>query len=151
MALNHYRFRSTWSLDEGPVPVYDVLSDLAGYQGWWREVRGGRRVADDAAELRLRSLLPYELVVVLRRDVDDPAAGVLRAVLSGDMDGTATWRIAPAGTGTRLVFEQEVEVRKPLLRALAPVARPLFTANHALMMRSGLRGLRARLAGERTG
>ncbi|MBY8850156.1 SRPBCC family protein [Saccharothrix longispora] len=150
MGLNHYRFRSTWWLDEPPALVHGVLADLAGYPRWWREVRGGRRVDDDTAELRLRSVLPYELVVVLRRDVDDPAAGVLRAVLSGDMDGTATWRVAPEGGGTRLVYEQEVVVRRRLLRLLAPVARPLLVANHALMMRSGLRGLRARLAGERT-
>lgn len=45
----------------------------------------------------------------------------------------------------RLVIDQRVVVTKPLLRALAPVARPLFRANHTLMMRRGQRGLRAYL------
>ena len=36
---------------------------------------------------------------------------------------------------------------KALLRRLAPIARPAFRANHALMMRHGERGLRTYLAG----
>ena len=42
---------------------------------------------------------------------------------------------------SRLLFEQEVEVKKPLVRVLSPVARPLFRFNHALMMRRGDHGL----------
>jgi hypothetical protein len=39
------------------------------------------------------------------------------------------------------VYEQRVEVRRPLLRWLAVPARPFFRANHALMMAAGRRGL----------
>ena len=49
------------------------------------------------------------------------------------------------GDGTQAVFEQQVDVRKPLMRLLALPGRPLFLLNHALMMRGGQRGLRARL------
>jgi len=47
----------------------------------------------------------------------------------------------------RLEISLQVVVNKRLLRRLAPVARPLFRANHAAMMRRGHRGLRAYLAG----
>ena len=49
-------------------------------------------------------------------------------------------------SGTRARYEQEVDVGKPLLRRLAVPCRPAFRLNHALMMRSGQRGLRAYLA-----
>ncbi len=40
-------------------------------------------------------------------------------------------------------------MRKPLLRRLAVPGRPLFRANHRLMMRAGRRGLAAHLDGGR--
>ncbi|MZE77914.1 polyketide cyclase, partial [Streptomyces sp. SID5475] len=75
---------------------------------------------------------------------------VLETALSGDLEGWARWTVAAragdSGGGSRALFEQEVTVRRRLLRALAVPGRPLFRANHRLMMRSGQRGLRARLA-----
>jgi hypothetical protein len=43
------------------------------------------------------------------------------------------------------VFEEEVTVTKRSLRWLAPLARPVFRANHAAMMRHGRAGLTAHL------
>jgi hypothetical protein len=43
----------------------------------------------------------------------------------------------------QLEIVQDVVVNKALLRALAPVARPVFRANHAAMMWRGQRGLRS--------
>ena len=78
--------------------------------------------------------------------VRDPGAGVLEIAMRGDLAGWARWTVRARGGGTRAVFEQDVEVRKPLLRRLALLGRPLFLANHALMMRAGRRGLAAWLA-----
>ncbi|MEU4740744.1 SRPBCC family protein [Actinosynnema sp. NPDC023658] len=149
MPLNSYRFRSTWSVDCTPERAFDVLADLGSYPSWWREVRDARQVAEDAAELRCRSVLPYDLVFQAHHNAKEPAEGLLRANLVGDLHGTASWRILPDGAGARLVYEQEVVVRKPLLRGLAIISRPLLKANHELMMRSGQRGLRTYLAGFR--
>ncbi|MFI9011646.1 SRPBCC family protein [Actinosynnema sp. NPDC053489] len=146
MPLNSYRFRSVWSVDCPPERVFEVLADLGGYPRWWPEVRQARQVAEDAAELRCRSVLPYELVFQARHNAKEPDTGLLRADLVGDLDGTASWRVLPEGSGSRLVYDQEVVVRKPLLRRLALVLRPLLKANHELMMRSGRRGLRTYLA-----
>ncbi|MEV0681750.1 SRPBCC family protein [Actinosynnema sp. NPDC050436] len=149
MPLNSYRFRSTWLVDSPPGETFDVLADLASYPQWWPEVREARQIADRAAELRCRSLLPYDLVFETWHNANDPGAGLLRADLVGDLEGTASWRVEADGAGTRLVYEQEVEVRKTLLRRIALVSRPVLKANHELMMRHGRRGLRAYLAGFR--
>ncbi|MBB5956020.1 hypothetical protein FHS29_002601 [Saccharothrix tamanrassetensis] len=145
--LNSYRFRSVWQAALPPGEMFDVLADLGSYPQWWPEVREARQIAEHAAELRCRSLLPYDLVFQTWHNAKERASGVLKADLVGDLDGTASWRILPDGRGSRLVYEQEVTVRKPLLRTLALIGRPFLKANHELMMRNGQRGLRTYLAG----
>ncbi len=77
----------------------------------------------------------------MRKTRRDPAAGVLEVTLSGDIDGWARWTVTADGSGTLARYDQEVRVRKPLLRRLAVPGRPLFRLNHRLMMRAGRRGL----------
>lgn len=142
MALNTYRFRSVWHVDAAPSFVFDVLSDIGSYPVWWPEVKGATKVHDECAELRCRSVLPFDLVFQANHSMRDQQAGLLRARLTGDLEGYASWELTGRGGGTELLFDQEVEARKAVLRRTALVARPLFRANHEMMMRSGERGLR---------
>lgn len=146
MSLNEYSFRSVWSLPAPRDLVFGVLAELGEYPQWWREVREISKVDDECAELVCRSVLPYDLVFRARHDRKDEAAGVLRARLTGDLDGFCGWTMKANGSGTMLVFDQRVHVTKSLLRVLAPMARPVLLANHAAMMRGGRRGLLSRLA-----
>ena len=151
MDWNHYRFVSTWRLGASPADVYQVLHDTESYPLWWPEVRAVRRLDERRSELVVRSVLPYDLVFVTEEARQDPAAGVLEARMSGDLEGFSRWTITPTGDGTRAVFEEQVDARKELLRKLALVARPAFRANHALMMHHGRRGLGVYLAGYQAG
>ncbi|CAL9635271.1 SRPBCC family protein [Streptomyces sp. enrichment culture] len=145
MDWNHYRFRSLWALPAPAPDVYRALERIEDYPRWWPQVREVTRRDDTSGVLRVRSLLPYDLTTVLREGRRDPAAGVLEVVMSGDMEGWARWTVASHGSGTLVRYDQEVIVGKPLLRRLAVPARPLFRANHRLMMRAGRRGLAAHL------
>jgi hypothetical protein len=148
---NAYRFRSTWRIAAPVADVYDALVCLRDYPTWWPEVREVTQHGEDAASLRCRSLLPYDLVFTTRQSRRDRDAGVLEAHMEGDLAGFSRWTIAADGRGTAAVFDEEVEVHKQLLRTLAPVARPAFKVNHALMMRHGERGLRTFVAGFQLG
>ncbi|GHB63152.1 polyketide cyclase [Streptomyces viridiviolaceus] len=142
---NHYRFRSLWTLP-APVPaVYRALERIEDYPRWWPQVREVTRLDDTSGIVRIRSLVPYDLTCTLRERARDPAAGILEVSLSGDIDGWARWTITARGTGALARYDQEVDVRKPLLRRLALPGRPVFRANHTLMMRAGRRGLGTRL------
>ncbi|MEU2118288.1 SRPBCC family protein [Streptomyces sp. NPDC016459] len=141
----HYRFRSVWRLAAPPDDVYGVLERPEEYPRWWPQVREVVRVDDTTGTARFRSLLPYEIAVTVQARRSDPAARVLEVALGGDLDGRVRWTVTPEGTGTRVVYEQEVEVRARLLRTLAVPGRPLFRLNHALMMRGGRRGLATHL------
>ncbi|MFJ9580137.1 SRPBCC family protein [Streptomyces sp. NPDC101191] len=142
-----YRFRSVWRLDAPPAAVYAVLERAEEYPRWWPQVREVVPRDEHTGTARFRSLLPYDLFVTAEARRRDPAAGVLEVAMRGDLEGWARWTLTalPGGAGTRALYEQEVEVRSPLMRTLSVPGRPLFRANHALMMRGGRRGLAARL------
>lgn len=148
MSFNDYRFRSLWSVRTTTGRVFDALVDLAGYPDWWPDIRDVTQIDDDTAEVTCRSVLPYSLRFRLHRAVEDEPGGRVRVDMTGDLEGYVQGLVAEHRTaGALLAITQRVVVTKPLLRALAPVARPVFRANHALMMWRGQRGLRAYLAG----
>ncbi|WP_217239654.1 SRPBCC family protein [Streptomyces sp. AC555_RSS877] len=145
MDWTHYRFHSRWHLPAAPAVVYRALEQVEEYPHWWRQVREVSRTDGTTAVVRIRSLLPYGLTFTAREVRRDPGAGVLEIAVSGDIDGWARWTITADGTGSLARYEQEVHVNKPLLRRLAVPGRPVFRANHRLMMRAGRRGLAGHL------
>ena len=142
VSLNRYRFRNVWHVHACPADVYAVLSDIANYPRWWPEVRKATKIDDESGELRCRSFLPFDLVVQVKHSIRNQQAGLLRATLSGDLEGYASWEIIGRDGGTDLVFDQEVVVNKALLRRLVLIAKPFFRGNHDVMMRGGLKGLK---------
>ncbi|OEU96768.1 polyketide cyclase [Streptomyces oceani] len=149
MRWHYYEFHAVWRLSATPAEVYAVLADAERYPSWWPQVREVYPLDGDAGMACFRSFLPYELRVTARALRRDEATGVLEMAMTGDLQGHVRWTIARDTADPRLVraeFDQCVEVRKRSLRWFALPGRPLFLANHALMMRAGLRGLRRRLA-----
>ncbi|MGW3659486.1 SRPBCC family protein [Streptomyces sp. NPDC005151] len=147
MDWSHYRFVSIWDVSAPPDAVYGILECAEEYPQWWPQVREVTSVDDTTGTMRIRSALPYDLVMTVRAGRRDPAAGILEVTLDGDLDGWARWTVTAHGTGSRATYEQEVEVRRRIMRLLAVPGRAVFRANHALMMRAGRRGLAARLEG----
>ncbi|WP_328337451.1 SRPBCC family protein [Streptomyces violaceus] len=141
MDWNRYRFRSLWPLAAPPATVYEALERAEDYPHWWRQVRQVTRLDETTGVIRIRSVLPYDMTFTAREVRRDPASGVLETALSGDIEGWARWTVTPLGPGSLARYDQVVSVTKPLLRRLAVPGRPVFRANHTLMMRSGRRGL----------
>ena len=137
-----YRFDNVWNVRAPREKVYAALADIEGYGRWWPQVREINRIDADSGRVRIRSLLPYTLDLVLTRDAQDEAHGILRVLVAGDLQGWCAWQVTSDGTGTRAVFSQEVEVTSPMLRRAPFAIRPLLRGNHAHMMRSGEQGLR---------
>ena len=144
---NFYRFRSAWRLDAPRGDVYDALEELRRYPDWWPEIKRVTQIDDQTAEVACQATLPYELVFVTTQERRDRDAGMLEARMVGDLDGFSRWTITDDGSGTLAVFDEEVVATKRLLQVLAPLARPVFKANHELMMRHGQRGLRTYVSG----
>ena len=141
-----YAFHSEWHLPAAVDRVYRVLADVEHYPRWWPQVRASRRIDDTSGELICRSLLPRDVVFVMRRDIEDPAGGVLRAVMSGDLVGTGQWTITANGAGTLAVFDEDLSVGHGLVHAAGRFVRPLLRLDHDRMMRAGENGLQAHLS-----
>ncbi|AYC42657.1 SRPBCC family protein [Streptomyces griseorubiginosus] len=141
----HYRFRSLWALPAKPAAVYDALERAEDYPRWWPQVREVRRLDDTSGLITIRATLPYDLVFTAREVRRDREAGVLEIAMEGDLEGWARWTLTADGEGTLARYDQVTEVNKPLLRRFAVPGRPVFLANHRLMMRAGRRGLVAYL------
>jgi hypothetical protein len=146
MSAGHYRFRSVWRIAADPDRVYATLADVATYPTWWPQVHAIRQLDDASGELRCRSMLPYDLVFVARREIEDAEHRILRATLDGDLAGSSQWQITADGAGALAVFDEDVVVRKALIRLAGPLARPALRFNHDRMMRGGERGLRRHLS-----
>lgn len=168
--LNEYRLTSCWRVPVPPEQVYPVLEDVGGYPDWWPDIRSATVHDSGDVSVVIRSVLPYSLRLRLRPQADRPESPRLKAQLRGDLEGWSRWTVEPESSGgahrngsghsngaphdgnaknSVLCFEEQVALRRPLLRLFAPVARGPFRLNHALMMRRGERGLRRVLAGQR--
>ena len=146
-SLTHYVFQSVWHVQASSADVIPVLNDLESYPMWWPEIRDVRPLGGNRFQVVARSLLPYELRFVSEAAPGEPRSGIIDARLSGDMEGTVRWTVEETDDRCRLVYDQEVTTHKRLLNVMAPVARPGFKVNHALMMRHGETGLRTFMAG----
>jgi hypothetical protein len=141
-----YHFVSRWTVDAPRDAVYTAVHDVVAYPAWWPEVKDARKFGADQFWLRTRSILPYDLAFDLVRTIADPLGRVLEARLTGDLEGVIRCSIEPAGDGCRITFDEEVVTTKAALNRLAPIVRPAYVANHALMMAHGEAGLRTFLA-----
>ncbi|MER7668225.1 polyketide cyclase [Kitasatospora sp. NPDC096128] len=147
MPLNFYRFDVDWTMPWPRQPVFEALTDLERFPLWWPDYQAVSRLGDDSFELTLRSTLPYSLVVTHTFTARDAQDGHFRLALGGDIRGWIDFVVTDQEGGASTVrITQECTAAKPLLRVLAPVAKPAFRHNHALTMRHGRLGLDKLLA-----
>jgi Polyketide cyclase / dehydrase and lipid transport len=145
-----YRFVTTWCLDAPVDRVFAAIDDAAAWPQWWRGVERAEQLAPGGPDgvgrawrLRWRGPLPYSLAFDSRVTRREPPH-LLEGSADGELIGTGRWRLF-AGQGTAVVYEWDVRTARAWMNWLAPVARPLFAANHDAVMRQGARGLASRL------
>jgi hypothetical protein len=152
-----YSFRDEWLVPAPPAAVYALLSCPREYPRWWRDAflegegDAGPAAPGKRACLLTRGRLPYRLRWELTCvEAVEPTRLVSR--IDGDFVGEGIWTITALTDDTcRVALDWNVDVRKPLVRHLTPVLRPLFRWNHRWAMARGERRLRETLASERHG
>lgn len=125
--------------------MYDVVADVFAYPSWWSQVRAVSPIDERTGRLMIRSVLPYTLECEAESVVEDRAGGRLEVRLSGDVVGSARWRLRQEDTHTVLHYEQDVDTPNWPLRA-ARLIPWIPRMNHAWMMRRGEKALQRRLA-----
>jgi hypothetical protein len=132
----HFDLVSHWRL---PAPVDEVWSALTQpetWPAWWPYVRSVHTLRAGAADglgavrrVEWATRLPYRVRVEIE---------VVR--------GEGLWLLRPQGGSTNVTYLWRVELRKPWMRALAPVLASVFRWNHDGLMRAGGAGLARYLA-----
>ena len=141
-------FVDEWRIAATPEVVWPVLTDLATWPQWWPSVRRVTQVAaangSSRWEFHFHTRLPYDMrftAAVLRDDL----ALTGGATVTGRMAGEAAWHAAPVDGGTLVRFDWEVRPQVAWMRAVSPLARPVFSWNHRSLMSEAAFGLARRL------
>jgi hypothetical protein len=151
--MSAYSFVTHWAVDAPIEAVWAELYRPIDWPQWWRGVLSVDQLeSGDATGLGsyyrivMRSALPYRLGFNVRTTrLVHPT--IIEATSDGELSGTGRWTLTPQPVGTAIRYDWNVETTKRWMRALAPVARPIFEWNHDVIMRWGLEGLEDRLAG----
>ncbi len=154
--MNRYHFITHWRVEGTCGEVADVIGDVSSLARWWPSVyldveqiappdaNGlGRRV-----RLHTKGWLPYTLdwesVVV---ETKYPYGFTIEAL--GDFVGRGVWTFAQDGGFVNITYDWRIRAEKPLLKALTPLLRPVFGANHRWAMAQGEESLKLELARRR--
>ena len=149
-----YSFFSVWHLRAPIEDVWTVISHPTGYAEWSPYVaestlvtQGDETGVGTVTRSRWTSALRYNLVFTTCT-VRAERPHVIELTSTGDLDGTGRWGLSADGDVTTVRYDWNVCTTKRWVDLLAPVARPAFDRNHAIIMRAGGEGLAARLGVE---
>ena len=149
MASNEYHFITHWRFRERIEDVADVIEDVAGFPRWWPAVYiavtilvdGAKHGLGSVAELHSKGWLPYTIRWQSTCVAEDyPNGSTIEA--AGDFVGRGVWTLAQNGEWTDVSYDWRIRAEKPLLKALTPLLRPIFRANHHWAMATGQESVR---------
>lgn len=154
---NRYHFVTRWRLEGTVAQVHKVLGDPLQLTRWWPAVYldvqqtkpGDATGLGREFSLYTKGFLPYTLRWDFTATRVTPTGFSLTA--RGDFVGEGVWTFTQDGPYVDLVYDWQVEARKPLLRALSFALKPIFSRNHEWAMRKGEQSLRLELARLRAG
>ena len=139
-----FSFQDLWHVAAPARAVFEILADPDHYPVWWPNILAVQRIDRQSGTLVCRSVLPYTLRITVRQQVVDPARGLLRAGLTGDLAGWSSWEVKtlPRSGAPQSMVRFRQEVTAPgVPGGGSRILAPLLDANHRAMMRRGLRGL----------
>jgi len=157
MASDTFRFDEEWNIPgAAPEEVYDVLARGELLPLWWRGVYLQAEPLEPGAgphvgakfRAKARGFLPYKLTFVIETVELVPNRSVAVKVL-GDFDGRWRATLSPKNGGTHVDLVWETTLKRPWMRHLAPILRPMFARNHYWTTPRGEAGLKAYLAERR--
>ncbi len=148
---------SSWHLPATPEAAWAIIADVdMSWPNWWPQCSYAGPLTrtepqsnsqEDVlkattAHLNFKAALGYTLTVTIHpTEVIAPREIEFNA--GGHLEGTGRVTLSPEANGaaTRMDIEWRVRPTQRWMNILTPIAAPVFTAAHALMMRQGERGL----------
>ena len=151
--MAEYRFLTTWLLDPDPAAVWNAIYEADRWPEWGRAVQrvptprdGDESGCGALYRHRWRSRVPYAVEFEVETTRVE-SGSLIEAVARGELAGEGRFRFWQ-GSAVRVTYGWNVRTTVPWMNAVAPLARPVFEANHHAIMRWGGESL-ARLLGAR--
>jgi uncharacterized protein YndB with AHSA1/START domain len=140
-----FHFDRSWRFGVTPEDLWATLARTDRYREWWPWLREFTVDADHDAALTtgaiaqvvIQAPLPYQLHLTVRV-VDAVTNERLVTEVDGDLAGPARLELSPTADGTDARLVWALELRNPLLRSFAVVARPAMAWAHDRIVERGL-------------
>ena len=150
--MAQYEFVSLWKFNAPQQQVWDLIFHAEEWPNWWRGVEKVEQLkAGDANHVGAvhrytwKSKLPYRLVFQMETTRVAPVS-LIEGRAIGELQGLGRWQLSHDGEVTTVRYDWKVETTKCWMNYLAPIARPLFSWNHNVVMDWGREGMERKLA-----
>jgi hypothetical protein len=141
MSSQDYQFETRWRVPGSLEEVTEILSDAPSLARWCSCVYLWVRESEPGVfATRTKGWLPYTLSWSFRV-VESRAPQGFAISAWGDLEGTGIWALESDGDWTNMTYVWTVQARKPLIRSLSFLLKPIFEANHRWAMARGEEGL----------
>jgi uncharacterized protein YndB with AHSA1/START domain len=157
MASSKYHFVTNWLVDATADEVYDILKQNQQLPDWWPAVyldvkileQGNANGVGKLVELYTKGWLPYTLRWQYRvLEVQKPHTIRIEAI--GDFIGKGLWTLENTESGQcKMTYDWQIEAKKPILKKLSWLMKPLFSFNHLWAMQQGEESLKLQILRQR--
>ncbi len=149
MADDLFRFRSIWRVPAPLVTVWNTVGKVSEYPRWWPGIARVDVLAGQELPIAVGTQAAYEVHSPLytlhyQTEVTEFDTGVyILATAQGDLEGTGKWTFKENTNETEAVFDWNVKLNPPFLRALSglPGAKSVMRFFHDWLMNDGEKGL----------
>jgi Polyketide cyclase / dehydrase and lipid transport len=153
---NDYSLVTRWRFKASAAQVFAFISRPEDFPRWWGSVYKKAQQMDAGSEqgigrvirFRTKGFLPFRRRWEVRITEAVPPTRIAM-LTTGNMAARGLWLLEEEGGITDVMFEWRLTARKPLLRFVStlfrPLFKPLFRANHRWAMEQGRRGLEKEL------
>ncbi len=145
-----FEFEGRWRFSVAPEELWQAFCQTERFPQWWpwlRTLESAGLVEGGVSHCVVRAPVPYALsFTVAILELAPPRAVV--AAVSGDLEGPARLDVVAQPGGSEARLSWVLDVRSPLLRAAALVARPLMNWGHNWVVDTGVRQFRSRALGD---
>ena len=142
-----FRFDRSWAFDATADELWDAIADTGAYPAvfsWLRDFRAGPLEAGTVATFRVQPPLPYSLhLVVTVLEVVDRR--LVRTRVDGDVRGEADLAVASVGDASSARLRWDLDLVRPSLARVEPVARRPMIWGHDLVVAMGVRQFRRKV------
>lgn len=150
--MYQYSFSTEWQFEDPVEAVWEVIYAMDQWPGWWKYVKkveyiktGVNGDVGSIRRIEWGTALPYSLSFNTELLAVDPYKR-MEGRAFGELEGKGIWTFTSRDLMTYVRYDWKVNTTKKWMNILAPIAQPLFSWNHDIVMKAGYDGLKKKIS-----